>query len=34
MKLIESTDTASKIGEIIGKLIAIFIVGVIAFVNT
>lgn len=32
MKLIESTDTASKIGEVIGKGIVIFIVGMVAYV--
>jgi hypothetical protein len=33
MKFIESTDTAGKIGEAIGKLIAIFIVCALVWIT-
>jgi hypothetical protein len=32
MKLLEETDTVSRIGEAIGKLISIFIVGMLAWI--
>lgn len=32
MKIIESTDMAGKIGEVIGSVVAFFIVGMVAYV--